>query len=90
MWTYDFLHDRTESGAPVRMLTVVDEYSRECLAITVGRRLRSADVIDMLADLFVERGAPEFCSQQVDLPPAAGHPRCGISPLLRCVSCEQD
>jgi len=74
----------------VRMLTVVDEYSWECLAITVGRRLRSADVIDMLADLFVERGAPEFCSQQVDLPPVVGHPRCGISPLLRCVSCEQD
>lgn len=51
--------DRTHDGRALRLLTIVDEYSRECLAITVGRSLRSADVIDTVADLFVERGCPE-------------------------------
>jgi transposase InsO family protein len=59
MWTYDFVANRTHDGKPLRMLTVVDEYSRECLAIVPGRMLKSEDVIEALADLFVERGAPE-------------------------------
>jgi transposase InsO family protein len=42
------------------MLTIVDEYSRECLAIEVERRLRSHDVLERLADLFVQRGTPEY------------------------------
>ena len=41
------------------MLTVIDEYSRECLAIEVARRLRSDDVLEVLAELFVRRGAPD-------------------------------
>jgi putative transposase len=74
VWAYDFVADRTHDGRPLRMMTVVDEYSRECLAIVPGRTLRSDDVIETLADLFVERGAPdhirsdngpEFCSRAV-------------------------
>ena len=58
VWAYDFVADRTHDGRPLKMLTVVDEYSRECLAIVVARRLRSTDVLETLADLFVTHGAP--------------------------------
>lgn len=58
VWAYDFVEDRTQDGGKLRMLNVVDEFSRECLAIRVGRRLKSADVIDVLADLFILRGIP--------------------------------
>jgi len=50
---------RTYDGRPVRLLTVVDEYTRECLAIVVDRQLRSDDVLDCLTDLFVTQGTPE-------------------------------
>ena len=50
---------RTSDGKPVRLLTVVDEYTRECLAIHVGRSLRSPHVIECLQDLMVQRGVPE-------------------------------
>jgi transposase InsO family protein len=52
--------DRTHDGRAIRLLTVIDEYTRECLAIEVGRRLSSQDVLDLLRDLFVRRGAPEY------------------------------
>ncbi len=55
---YDFVEDRTRDGRKVRMLNVVDEFTRECLAIRVGRKLKAADVIDVLADLFITRGTP--------------------------------
>ena len=55
---YDFVEDRTRDGRKFRMLNVVDEFTRECLSIRVARRLRSADVIDVLADLFIMRGVP--------------------------------
>jgi len=58
VWAYDLVHDRTSDGRPLRMLTVVDEYTRECLAIDVGRRVTSEDVLERLADLFVRRGVP--------------------------------
>ena len=60
VWSYDFVHDRTHDGRPLRFLTIVDEYTRECLAIDVGRRLKSDDVLDRLAELFVSRGTPEY------------------------------
>jgi len=60
VWSYDFVLDRTHDGRPVRTLVVADEYTRECLAARVARRLRSEDVIDTLADLFVQRGTPEY------------------------------
>ena len=59
VWAYDFVAIRTRDGRPVRLLTVVDEYTRECLAIRVGRSLRSSHVIECLGDIMVERGVPE-------------------------------
>jgi transposase InsO family protein len=60
VWAYDFVEDRTRDGRKFRMLNVVDEFTRECLSIRVARKLGSADVIDLLADLFMLRGAPAF------------------------------
>ena len=59
VWSYDFVADRTHDGKAFRMLTVIDEHSRECLAIHVQRHLKSDDVLAMLADLFVRDGPPE-------------------------------
>jgi len=59
VWAYDFVMDRTHNGRAFRMLTIIDEYTRECLAIVVDRRLRSTDVIETLAELFIRRGTPE-------------------------------
>jgi putative transposase len=58
VWAYDFVEDRTHDGRKIRMLNIVDEYTREALAIRVARRLNSADVIDALSDLFILRGVP--------------------------------
>ena len=52
-------HKRAEDGRAVRLLVVIDEYSRECLAIRVDRRIRSVDVIETLTELMVTRGVPE-------------------------------
>jgi putative transposase len=60
VWSYDFVADRTSNGKPIRMLTIIDEFSRECLAIHVDRALTSYDVIEQLAELFVQRGTPDF------------------------------
>jgi transposase InsO family protein len=60
VWSYDFVFDRTHDGRPLRMLVIVDEYTRECLAIDVERRLDSEDVLECLADLFVQRGTPDY------------------------------
>ncbi len=58
VWAYDFVEDRTRDGRKFRMLCVVDEFSREALAIRVARKLSSAEVIDILTDLFITRGVP--------------------------------
>jgi len=58
VWSYDFVQTRTREGRALRMLTLIDEYTRECLAIDVGRRLRSDDVLHRLAHLFIQRGVP--------------------------------
>ena len=58
VWAHDFVEDRTRDGREFRMLCVVDESTRECLAIRVARRLGAADVIDVLSDLFILRGVP--------------------------------
>ncbi len=60
VWAYDFVEDRTRDGRKIRMLNVVDEFTRECLCIRVGRKLGSAEVIDVLADLFIARGTPGY------------------------------
>ena len=59
VWSYDFVTARTADGRAFRMLTIIDEYTRECLAILVERRLTSEDVIDQLFNLFILRGIPE-------------------------------
>ena len=59
VWSYDFVEDRTHDGRKYRMLNVVDEFTRECLAIRVDRKLGSVDVVDVLSDLFILRGIPD-------------------------------
>jgi putative transposase len=58
VWSYDFVEGRTHDGRKYRMLNVVDEFTHECLAIRVQRRLKATDVIDVLSDLFILRGMP--------------------------------
>jgi transposase InsO family protein len=58
VWAYDFVEDRTRDGRKFRLLCVVDEFTREALAIRVARKLGAAEVIDVLADLFLARGVP--------------------------------
>ena len=60
IWSYDFVHHRTDDGKVFRTLNILDEHSRECLAIRVNRKLNSTDVIDALTDLFILRGVPTF------------------------------
>jgi transposase InsO family protein len=60
VWSYDFVEDRTHDGRKYRMLNVLDEFTRECLAIRVRRRLNSTDVIDVLTELFLLRGIPGY------------------------------
>ena len=52
------MEDRTYNGIKFRILNVIDEYTRECLAVKVDRRLNSDDVVEVLTDLFIERGVP--------------------------------
>ena len=59
VWAYDFVSCRTEDGRAVKLFTVIDEYTRECMAIQAARRIRSDDVIHALTELFVVNGAPE-------------------------------
>jgi putative transposase len=60
VWSYDFVMDQTEDGRRLKMLPIVDEYSRECLEIEVSRSLRAEDVVKVLGRLFVEHGEPEY------------------------------
>ena len=60
VWSYDFVAARTQDGRALRMLTVIDEYTRKCLAIVVERRLKSDDVLFCLAELFIKHGAPHY------------------------------
>jgi transposase InsO family protein len=58
VWCWDFVFDRTTSGSTLKWLSIVDEYTRECLALKVDRSITSEDVIDTLAELFAMRGVP--------------------------------
>ena len=58
VWCWDFVFDRTASGSPLKWLSIVDEYTRECMALRVDRGVTSEDVIDTLAELFAIRGVP--------------------------------
>ncbi len=74
VWSYDFMADRTANGSAFRVLNVIDEFSRECLAVRVARHLTHDDVLDCLARFFWSRGVPahirsdngpEFTAKQV-------------------------
>jgi putative transposase len=58
VWCWDFVFDRTTAGSPLKWLSIIDEYTRECLALKVDRSITSEDVIDTLAELFARRGVP--------------------------------
>ena len=58
VWSYDFVADRTHDGRGFRILNIIDEYTRECLAIRVGRSLKTEDVQACLTELFCVRGVP--------------------------------
>jgi len=60
VWSYDFVMDRTYDGRPIKMLTVIDEYTRECLTVVVERKIKSDDVLFYLTDLFLKYGAPYY------------------------------
>ncbi len=60
VWSYDFIEDATHDGRKLRMLVVIDEFSRECMAIKVARRMQSKHVLECLWDLFLERGTPNY------------------------------
>jgi putative transposase len=59
VWSYDFVKASTRDGRPLRLLTVIDEFTRECLAIEVARRLDSDNVLELLTRLFVQRAVPQ-------------------------------
>jgi len=59
VWSYDFMVERTTDGRAFRILTIIDEFTRECLAILVARKITTQDVIDLLFHLFIFRGIPE-------------------------------
>jgi len=60
VWSYDFVADRLIDGTKIRFLTLVDEYTRECLALRVGYNLKAHDVLDVLSDVFISRGLPDY------------------------------
>jgi putative transposase len=60
VWSYDFVFDRLSNGKKIRMLTVIDEFSRKCLAIKVGHNLTSDNVIDTLSDLFIKETITDY------------------------------
>jgi transposase InsO family protein len=59
VWSYDFVSERTHDGRPLKILTLIDEYSRECLALLVERNISSDDVLYCLADIFTQYGIPD-------------------------------
>ncbi len=79
MWAYDFVFDRTHNGRALKLLTVIDEYSRECLAIEVARRQTSQEVIRILARLMLNHGVPQYIRS--DNTRGAGEDPRGSSPL---------
>ena len=59
VWTWDFIHDRTAAGKPLKWFAITDEYTRECLALEVDRSIPSERVLDILTNLFLTRGVPK-------------------------------
>ena len=59
VWSWDFIHDRTDNGGTLKMLTLIDEYTRKCLAIRPARKLTSEDVLEVVKEAVREHGAPD-------------------------------
>jgi transposase InsO family protein len=60
VWSYDFVNERLENGRKVRMLVVIDEFTRECLALDVAKHFKGQDVVEVLRYLFAVRGCPAY------------------------------
>ena len=60
VWSYDFVHDRTHDGRSYRILVIIDEFTRECLALNAARKWGGDEVIHTLTELFCTRGRPEY------------------------------
>jgi hypothetical protein len=60
VWSYDFVEARTHDGRKFRMLCLIDEFTREALAVRVKRKLNSIDVLETLADVMISRGRPDY------------------------------
>jgi putative transposase len=58
IWAWDFVHDRTTDGRPLKWFSIIDEYTRECLTLEANRRMTSREVVDVLMELFMIRGTP--------------------------------
>ena len=84
VWAYDFVQDRTHDGKAFRLLTVVDEFTRECLPIRVERRLGADEVLGVLTELFVARGAPEHIRSDNGPEFAAIAVRAWLARLVTC------
>ncbi len=59
VWSHDFVSEQTNDGRKIKILNIIDEHTKECLASFVARRIRSGDIILILADIFIEHGIPE-------------------------------
>ena len=59
VWSWDFVFDRTRDGRTLKLMVVIDEFTRRCLAIHVARRIRSKEALEVFADLMVEHGVPK-------------------------------
>lgn len=60
VWSIDFIFDRTRNGRSLKILSLIDEFTRKCLALEVDRRCTGDDVVELLVDVFAIRGVPEF------------------------------
>src|SRR5215213_4361948 len=67
VWSYDFAMDATEDGRRLKVMPIVDEYSRECLALEMERSITAEDVVEVLRRLFTERGEPDYIRSDNDL-----------------------
>ena len=86
VWAIDFVHDKLSNGRPYKMLTVLDEYTREALCVPVRPRMNAADVLDNLHRMLMKQGKPEFISSDkgpefISAPHQEWLRRVGIQPM---------